>query len=261
MPRRPLVLDELVDRVISRPLAKGLAAVLAPTPVTPNQVTLVSGACGVTAGVLLALGATWPVAVALLGFLVFDCADGQLARRRGGGSVYGRAFDGVGDYLTGLGVHVGLGFVMVRALGSIVAGVAAAVLAGLALIWASGLLDRYKRRYGGSRDDLAEIDAAIEGAKGFPRWLLKRFRAYAARLEADAVTIPDQEAYRAKTRDAMCLFLAGGPTTHYALLAVASAFGLAPWYVALALGPGALLTFSTLRLQRRQELGVVDAGA
>ena len=261
MPRRPLVLDELVDRLVSRPLAKIIAAVLAPTPVTPNQVTLVSGACGVTAGVLLALGATWPVALALLGFLVFDCADGQLARRRGGGSIYGRAFDGVGDYLTGLGVHVGLGFVMSHALQSVVAGVAASVLAGAALVWASGLLDRYKRRYGGTRDDLAEIEAAIAAAKGFPRWLLKRFRAYALRLEADAVAIPDPDAYREKTRDAMCLFLAGGPTTHYTLLAIASAFGLAPWYVALALGPGALLTFATLRMQRRLEQGVVAAGA
>ncbi len=257
MPMRPLVLDELVDRVLSRPIARGLSALLAPTPITPNGVTLLSGLSGIAAGVLLALGETWLVSVALVAFLVLDCTDGQLARRRGGGTLYGRAFDGVGDYATGIGVHLGLGFVIARTCSSPLAGVLAAVWAGAALVWASGLLDRYKRRYGGSRDDVAEIDAAIEGSRGFRRWLLKRFRRYVGRLEADSIAIPDLDAYRERTRPSMALFLAAGPTTHYALLAVAAVFDLVPWYVVLAIGPGALLTAVTLRMQRRLERDVV----
>src|SRR6185436_6054263 len=81
-------LEEPADRHIHRPLARQLVRRLAATPITPNQVTLLSGASGVLAAAFVAASQTRPsfraiAAVLLLASASLDCADGQLARLRG----------------------------------------------------------------------------------------------------------------------------------------------------------------------------------
>jgi hypothetical protein len=132
------------------------------------------------------------------------------------------------------------------------------VAAGLALAWASALLDRYKQRYAGSRDDLVAIDEFIRTSHGFARWAMKRFRTYALRLEGDRVHIPDLDAYRERTRGPMAAFLVGGPTSHYTVLAIAAALGRPDLYVWATLGPGLLFSWLTLLAQRRLEPTVVQ---
>lgn len=257
MSKPDLVLDEWVDRVFSRPLARLVVAVARRTPITPNGLTLISGSWGVVAGVCLALGHGIGAACGILLFLIFDCSDGQLARLRGGGGVYGRAFDGVGDYISAVSIHLGLGIGLAR--GGLVwwQAVGLTVGAGFALWWASFLLDRYKRRYGQKRDDLDEVRTEIEISSGFKRFVLKRFLTYAEQLERDDVDISDVKAYREKTRGPMRWFLLNGPTMHYFVMAGFLAVGMPVEYCWVAIA-GLGITVATLLWQQRAEQGIVE---
>ena len=115
---KPIEVEELVDLHFHRPLAARLVPILLKTPITPNQVTLLSGITGVLAGVTIAMGATRPhlrlVSAGLLLFsVVLDCCDGQLARARGVSSTTGAILDGVADYLVGAAMAIGASWYMV----------------------------------------------------------------------------------------------------------------------------------------------------
>ncbi len=98
--------DELADAWVHRPLAGLIARALAPTPVTADHVTLLSCGLGVCGAVYLAAG--HPVAALLIvAHLVFDCADGQMARMRGP-SRHGRWLDGLSDGIVGAAFYLGL---------------------------------------------------------------------------------------------------------------------------------------------------------
>lgn len=98
------------SRLINRPLGRVLAAGFSLTPLTPNQVSLISAAITAAGVALLATAApTVGVGVAVwallaLGFAV-DSADGQLARLRGGGSAAGEWLDHVLDAAKMVAVH------------------------------------------------------------------------------------------------------------------------------------------------------------
>lgn len=108
--------EEPVNRWIHRPLAFLFVRPLEhlDLPVTPNHLTLVSGALGVSAAACcyhaLGGGAAFTLAGALLLFLsvLFDCADGMLARLAGGGSRFGMLLDGAVDTVVGVSVWYGL---------------------------------------------------------------------------------------------------------------------------------------------------------
>ena len=99
---RPPELEAWLNRWIFHPLANRLAAALAPTPVTPNAVS-VAGALVVAAAAFFYTGLDWPLSV-LLGFAahslwhVLDGADGALARLTGKSSPSGEMVDGACDY-------------------------------------------------------------------------------------------------------------------------------------------------------------------
>lgn len=110
---KPRDVEELIDYVFHRPVASLLVKVLARTSITPNQVTLVSGALALLAAgaVLFARpgSATWlmPLAAVLyFASVIFDCSDGQLARLRGESSIFGRALDGFIDAISILVVYL-----------------------------------------------------------------------------------------------------------------------------------------------------------
>ena len=90
-------LEGPVSRYLNRRLSEPLARLLAPTPVTPNQVSVLSllVALGALAG--FALGQ--PIAAGLLiqASSVIDGVDGDLARRQGRASRFGAVFDAVLD--------------------------------------------------------------------------------------------------------------------------------------------------------------------
>ena len=95
--------DQLFNVYLMRPLAAVVVAAVAPSRITPNQLTLVNLAVFlVAAGLFIALP-TWRgglVAVAVLEVsYCFDCADGMLARFKKLASKAGHLFDFFTDEL------------------------------------------------------------------------------------------------------------------------------------------------------------------
>ena len=100
-------LEEWLDLVLYRPLAFGVTKVVAPTPITPNQISVASLFFGLLAGWLLWVGSTEAALLAAGSYFVcnvLDCADGQLARLRGKPSPFGYIVDGSIDYLASVAV-------------------------------------------------------------------------------------------------------------------------------------------------------------
>jgi phosphatidylglycerophosphate synthase len=139
----PGVIDRLNDehwagRLYMRKVSPAATWVFARLGWSPNAVTLAFIACGVAAGVVVAIGGlASAVGAALLiqAYLLLDCADGELARWSRRTSAAGVYLDGVGHYLGESALLVGLG---VRAQGRLTvtgafisAGLAAALLAML----------------------------------------------------------------------------------------------------------------------------------
>jgi phosphatidylglycerophosphate synthase len=250
-PRARLATDEPTDRWVARPLARGLVRLLVHLPITANQVTFVAGATGVLAGIALGLGHGLVFAGLIFVFLVLDCADGELARRRGGGGLAGRVIDGVGDYAMALSIHTGLIAAVARGHG-LGWGMAAGVAAGLSMAWHSFLLDRYKRRYRGEGDDLAGLEAEARASRGWLRWAMALFLPYARRL---AATRPpgDLERYRERARAALRLWLLAGPTSHLTVFALLVAVDRPLEYAIMAVGPFHALVAVAFLLQRRAE--------
>jgi len=99
---------------ISRPLASMLVRLVFPTALTPNHLTVFAFLLAIGAAALFALGKP-AGAIAAAGLcqlsLIFDCADGMLARARNTCSRFGSFFDlfldRISDFAVLLGVVVG----------------------------------------------------------------------------------------------------------------------------------------------------------
>ncbi|WP_395611792.1 CDP-alcohol phosphatidyltransferase family protein [Allosphingosinicella sp.] len=99
---RPRELQDPLNYYVYHPLARRLARLLVPTPVTPNMVSVMSAVC-LCAAAACFVGLAWPEnAVTGLFFMllwhVVDGADGDLARMTGRASATGELVDGVCDY-------------------------------------------------------------------------------------------------------------------------------------------------------------------
>ena len=255
--RGPLVLDEPIDRVFSRPLGRIVAILLRRTAASPNHVTCVAATCGILAGVGLHVASPGLTIFGLLGFLIFDCADGELARMRPSGGYFGRAVDGLGDVIAAVAIHSGLVAAIARHYDSLGLGLVLGIGAGLSLAWSSAMLDRYKRRYGGKSDNLRELDTELAAATGFREWLLTQFRRYAFKLQDDEVKVPELVPYQMATREPMMMFLVNGPSMHYLVLAFFAYIDKPYQYAWLCIVLGTVATFLTLRVQDKTETFVV----
>jgi phosphatidylglycerophosphate synthase len=223
-------------------------ALLARTPITPNQVTALACLLGAAAGLAVAVGAhrpVWRLVSAGLLFLsvVFDCCDGQLARLRGISSTTGAILDGISDYVVGFALGIGGSYYMV-----VVCGSPWYWLVGLAGIASSAvqaaLFDHNKTRYiarvgGGYREreeDLGQVArdrrAAWQAGRYREALLLRVYESY-SRAQHAAQAIPpaaDPAAWRAANAGRMRAWATLGIGTHFALAYVASflAFWWAP---------------------------------
>lgn len=116
---KPREVEEVIDYYFHRPLASLLVKLLLPLPITPDQVTLLSAAVGLLAGLVMSLAVWHSLAwVTVGGFvlllsILLDCADGQLARIRGQCSPVGRILDGTMDVAAPTSVLLGFGVVLV----------------------------------------------------------------------------------------------------------------------------------------------------
>lgn len=98
--------DQFFNKYVARPFAAVVVALVAKTPITPNQVTIASTLVFALAAVLFVLnphrlGALCAALVVVVSF-VLDCADGMLARHRKVASVQGHLFDFFTDELKAL---------------------------------------------------------------------------------------------------------------------------------------------------------------
>lgn len=244
---KPVETEELVDRFVHRPLAAWLVLVLVRSPLTPNQVTLLSGAVGIASGGALAWGADRPAARLLGGVMLFvavvlDCCDGQLARVRGTFSTTGAVLDGLSDYAVGIAFGVGATYVLVHHYGS-----GWWWLLGLAGMTSEGvqmaLFDHAKTRYVAQvtphaaerEEDLRTIEreraaARAAGRRGdaFLLWVYARYTR-AQHVTVRVAPARDPVAYRAANRRRMFVWTFIGSGTHNAeayLLAALSFFWL-----------------------------------
>jgi phosphatidylglycerophosphate synthase len=115
---KPIYIEEVFDLAIFRPFAFLLVKAVYSLPITPNQVTISGIFAAVVGGILLWQGTRTGFLLGGLFYLiavVFDCADGMLARLKGNGTKIGRILDGLFDYIATTSVMVGLAFGMDKA--------------------------------------------------------------------------------------------------------------------------------------------------
>jgi phosphatidylglycerophosphate synthase len=103
-----------VENWINRPLASVLVRLLFSTPVTPNQLTVIAFIVAMGGAALFAQGtaasAMWAAVLCEVA-LIFDCADGMLARARNANSRFGSFLDlfldRISDFCVLLGIVIG----------------------------------------------------------------------------------------------------------------------------------------------------------
>lgn len=255
---KPLEAEELVDEHLHRPLARLLIPGLARTPITPNQVTFLSGLIGVIGGILLGAGAHRPTFLLGAGVLLFisvvlDCCDGQLARIRGISSTTGAVVDGLADYAVGLAMGIGASWYAVQVYGSPwywLLGVAGIVSAALQSWFFDHAKTRYIARvrtgYAEREEDLGRIaEQRREAWKQGRYWealLLQGYLNY-SRMQNAALAIAvteDPVAYRVKQAGRMRAWTWLGTGTHFALAYVACFIAI--WW------PGAIVGYFVLHI-------------
>lgn len=115
-PQRPRELQDPLNHYLYHPLAWQFARLLAPTPITPNMVSVL-GAGFVVAAAFAYTQLTWPVSAALglilhMTWHVVDGADGDLARMTGRSSPIGEMVDGLCDYLSHAVLYIALALLL-----------------------------------------------------------------------------------------------------------------------------------------------------
>lgn len=119
---KPGVTEEVVNQFLNRPVAFLTAKFFFKLKRNPNFITMFSMFFGISAGFLFAQGEyTYILAgVVLLEFMIiFDCADGQLARMTGKSSSFGKTLDALADLATHISVFYGVAFAVFARSGNI----------------------------------------------------------------------------------------------------------------------------------------------
>ncbi|MBA7600497.1 hypothetical protein ES703_07552 [subsurface metagenome] len=119
---KPGETEEIVNQIFNRPLAFLAAKFFHRLKRSPNFITMFSMAFGVSSGFLFAQG-EYPyvlAAVILLELMIiFDCADGQLARMLDKSSTLGKILDGLSDMSTHMSIFYGVAYALYMKTGSI----------------------------------------------------------------------------------------------------------------------------------------------
>jgi hypothetical protein len=285
---KPRDVEELIDFYLSRRVAGLFVAMFARTPVTPNQVTLLSGIVALIAGWMMwtSTNATELLAGGFVFFLsmALDCADGQLARLRRESSLAGRAFDGWVDVVSTAGFFVGhLGWLLAHDVPLWVAFLVGWP-AGFSLRWHAHTYDHVKNLYLKNTEapspgsvpafpSLEDIEKERQLHEKNGNWLmelmcrtlamLSRWQRHEGAKQAGldqpgAETPKEREAYRNRFRVYMRLWTWNGIGTHFGLMLVASVLAIwwpvAPiWVWVVIAGPLNLYTVYLIRRGRRHE--------
>lgn len=106
--------EEFLDIYLYRPVAFVIVKSLYSLPLTPNNYSFMSFACGMAAAVCFYNGQFMLGAFFFFMLSVFDCCDGMQARMKKNGSEFGRFVDGLVDYVSNIVCYVALGFGVVK---------------------------------------------------------------------------------------------------------------------------------------------------
>ena len=106
--------DGIVDRFFNRPVGRPISKLLIHTPVSPNQVSVVSILIGVVSAWFFAVGNFVVGAIALQLSAIIDCVDGDLARALFKQSRWGKWHDLGGDQVVHFSVFAALGIGVAR---------------------------------------------------------------------------------------------------------------------------------------------------
>ncbi len=270
-------LEEGLDLILFRPFAFVLVKIFQPTPITPNQITLISLVLGLIAGFCFWQGtAGWVLTGAIFLFWtnVFDCADGMLARVRGTSSVIGYILDGMVDYITHIVVFVSILHGLTVVTGNPGYIWAIGIPAGLSFAWWCAMVDRFRNQwqdkvYNKRTDPAEEVRELREIAGGWKaegshpgqRMLITFYTFYVSLwytgaghskpIECDGPLL-DMWIKLRRPITRMAIFM--GPTMHLFLIIVAGLTDKLLWYVWFALVIGTLWGLVTLALKYRAEL-------
>lgn len=166
-PGRPAEIELASNRRLIHPLSSRLVDILAPTPVTPNQVSIAGLAAAVAAAAcLIALANPWRALAAfacLFAWHVLDGADGALARRTGRSSPVGELIDGVCDHAAQILVYVALAAVLARRIG--VAAWPLATLSGACHFVQANAYESWRKSYRHFGYGAAWMDQTFRGVR------------------------------------------------------------------------------------------------
>ncbi|GAX60898.1 phosphatidylglycerophosphate synthase [Candidatus Scalindua japonica] len=121
---RPVVSDldsPIIDRYIIRRISGFITGLIVKTPVTPNQVTILSLVTGITAALFFSHGSRiYTIIAGILYFVstIFDQCDGEVARFKHMESEFGRAFDIIVDSIVNAGIVAGITVALYKNSGS-----------------------------------------------------------------------------------------------------------------------------------------------
>jgi len=143
-------MEDSLDLWFYHPLGFRIARAAYPIGFTPNQISCFSMVLGIAGGAMLCRLNLAVVGYPLLiASSVFDSADGQLARMRGGGTVAGRVLDGLIGYFMFTSAYIGLVFLHLSRPDNMGLWpmLALAVLGGVATALQSSLYDYYRTAF------------------------------------------------------------------------------------------------------------------
>ncbi len=141
---KPPETEEFVNQYLNRPAAYLVAQFFHKLKASPHLVTVISMGFGISSGFFFARGTYASVMCILLELMIiFDCADGQLARLIDTSSKIGKTLDGLADMCTHFSIFYGVAFALYMKTGSFFP-FFLAVLSQLSLYLHIALYDHFK---------------------------------------------------------------------------------------------------------------------
>jgi phosphatidylglycerophosphate synthase len=240
-------LTEPVVRWVQEPAARPLVYAFKETPVTPNQVTVLSALLAIIAAYFFSLGDTRSLIQGGIIFeisLILDSVDGELARAKGMASEWGRIVDGIGDYVSSIAVLIGLMIGFPDSKGALLILAFLIFLRGITFdYFKENMTSRIKHGYDGSQRD---IQKTYEKISVSPSFILKiyfyylqfqqllfrghwsSFRGYASTGASANTAWPEEQRlrYYQEKRPLIVLWKWNGPDLIFFLMAVFSCFSI-----------------------------------
>lgn len=284
--------EDPINLWLHRPLAYAFVAAVYRTPVTPNQVTFLAMAVGLTAAGLWIHGTKTAMLVGgilLWVSAILDGADGILARAKKMSSAFGRALDGVADMVVGFSTSVAA---LVHILLSEDYSPTWIVLGGIAAIVCTvfqlNLYDAYKELYlratrvgtGGEShksSEISEVNKTVEVTQGawYTRLSMAFYADYLGKQERftqrtnpwgfrllDArwrVSEESADTYRKRNKLPMSLWISISLAPHSYLFAIAGMLDMVLPYIVLRLTLFNAIAALALLVQRRASRATLKA--